>query len=280
MRNLDLMSTNDLVDLFLKEEISSLQNLKKQKKNIAKAINLIRKKIKNKGRIFYIGSGTSGRLGVLDATECKPTFSTNLFKAIIAGGKNAIFQAKEGIEDNTKQGVKDLKKSKITKNDLVIGISASGETPYTVSVLKYAKKLRIQTISITSNPYSTLSKIARISISPEIKEEIISGSTRLKSGTIQKIILNMLSSISMIKNGKVYGNLMTDVEPKNKKLINRAIGIISSICKVPLNKARSLFLKSKKNLKAAVVMHFKGCSLKSAMSMLEKKDFNLRKIVR
>ena len=278
-QNLDLMSTNELVDLFLNKELNSIRELKKQKNNIAKAINLIKQQLQKEGRVFYIGSGTSGRLGILDASECKPTFSTNSFRGIIAGGKGAITQAKEGIEDNTKQAIKDLKKNKITKNDVMVGISASGETPYTLSAIKYAKKLIAKTISITSNPKSTLSKISHISISPEIKEEIISGSTRLSSGTIQKIILNMLSSISMIKTGKVYENLMIDVEPTNKKLIKRAIGIISSICKVPLNKAKSLFLKSKKNTKAAIVMHYRGCDLEAAKKLLVKTNFDLRKII-
>lgn len=278
-QNLDLMSTNELVDLFLREELNAIKQLKKQKSKISKAVDLIRKKIQNKGKVFYIGAGTSGRLGILDATECKPTFSTNSFKGIIAGGIGAITQAKEGAEDNIKQAIKDLKKNNITKNDVVVGISASGETLYTILAVKHAKKLRAQTIAITSNPKSTLSKIAHISISPEIKEEIISGSTRLKSGTIQKIILNMLSSISMIKSRKVYKNFMIDVEPTNKKLISRAIGIISTLCKVSLNKAKSLFLKSKKNPKAAIVMHYKGCNLEIAKRLLVKSNFNLRKII-
>ena len=218
-------------------------------------------------------------MAVLDAAECKPTFSTDSFHAIIAGDKNAVFKAKEGAEDNLKQAIKDLKKINLTKNDVVIGISASGETPYTVSGIRFAKKSKVLTIGITSNPNSTLSKIATHKISLNIKEEIVSGSSRLKSGTAQKIILNMISSISMIKNRKVYKNLMIDVQPTNKKLVNRAIRIISTVCKVPLNKAKSLLQKAKKNTKAAIVIYHKDCSLKKAKEILKKANFNLRKII-
>ena len=280
-KQLDLMTVKNLVDLFLKEEQETINVLKKQKNNITKAINKINKRLhtSSKSRIFYIGAGTSGRFGVLDASETRPTFSTNIFHAIIAGGKNAIFHAQEGAEDNKKQAIKDLKKFNLTKDDIVICISASGETPYTVSALKFAKKAKALTVGITSNPKSTLSQLVYISISPEIKEEIISGSSRLKSGTAQKIILNMISSISMIKQGKVYDNLMIDVQPTNKKLIKRAIGIISMVCKVPLNKAKSLFTKAKKNTKAAIVIHFKKCNLNKAIELLRKKNFNLRKVI-
>lgn len=278
-KNLDLLSTKELVNLFLSEEEKTITQLKKQKSNILKAINLIRKQIQQNGRVIYIGSGTSGRLGILDAVECKPTFTTNLFRGIIAGGKSAIFQAKEGAEDNKKQAIKDLKKIKISKHDVLIGISASGETPYTVSAIQYAKKSKATTIAITSNPKSTLSKTAHQTISPEINEEIISGSSRLRSGTAQKIILNMLSSITMIKSQRVYGNLMIDVNPTNKKLIQRAISIISVICKVSLRKAKVLFTKAKRNTKAAIVMHFKNFDFKRAKSLLKKSNFNLRKII-
>lgn len=278
-RNLDLMKTEALVELFITEEQSTIAEIKKQKLNIVKAINKISQQIKTGGRVIYIGAGTSGRLGILDASECKPTFSTDIFKAIIAGGNNAIFQAKEDSEDNIKNAIKDLNKIKLSKNDVVIGIAASGETPYTLLAIQYAKKKKVTTIGITSNPNSTLAKIANYKITPDIKSEIIAGSSRLKSGTSQKIILNMISSISMIHNGKVYENLMVDVQPKNKKLVKRAIGIISHICKLPLNKASDLFYKANKDTKAAIVMHHKDCDLNKAKVLLKKSNYNLRKII-
>ena len=278
-KKLDLLSTKTLVELFLEEEQKAITSLQKQKSNITKAVNIIIKKYQKGGKIIYIGAGTSGRLGILDAVECKPTFSTNSFYGIIAGGQGAFFKAIEGLEDNTKNAIKDLKKIKLTKDDVVVGISASGETPYTISAVMFAKKLKALTISITSNPKSTLSKIVTCSISTPVGEEIISGSSRLKSGTLQKVILNMLSSISMIKSGKVYENLMIDVKPTNKKLVKRAIRIISIICKVPLNKAKLLFKRAKKNVKAAIVMHFKNCSHEKAISILKNADFNLRKVI-
>lgn len=274
------MSTKELVDLFLKEEQKAINSLKKERNNIAKVIRQVIKRIKKGGRVIYIGSGTSGRLGILDAVECKPTFGTNLFLGIIAGGKGAIFQAKEGVEDNKKAATRDLKKVGVGKNDVVVGISASGTTPYTVSAVSYAKKCGALTVGISSSPNSLLSRIAHFSISPKIEDEIIQGSSRLKSGTAQKIILNMFSSISMIKCGRVYKNLMIDVEPTNKKLIERAIRIITIICKLPLNKAKELFYKAKKNTKAAIVMHFKKCDFKRAKRLLKKSNFNLRRIIR
>lgn len=279
IQNLDLMTIKSLVDLFIRKEQKTIHLLKKQRLNITKAINIITKKLQKGGRVIYIGAGTSGRLGVLDAVECKPTFSTKSFLGIIAGGKSAIFNSQEGTEDNSKQAIKDLKKLNISKDDVVIGITASGETPYTISAVKYAKKNKVVTIAITSNPKSTLSKIANYKISPDIPQEIISGSTRLSSGTAQKIILNMLSSISMIKNGKVFNNLMIDVEPINKKLIKRALESISTVCKIPLNKAKALFKKANKNTKTSIVMHIKKCNLKTAKHLLKKSNYNLRKII-
>lgn len=280
LRQLDLMTTSELVSLFICEEEKAIKLLKKQKSKIIKVINSIRKHIQRDSRIIYIGAGTSGRIGVLDASECKPTFGTNLFLSLIAGGKSAVFSAKEGREDDTKQAVKDLQEINLNKKDIVVGLSASGETPYTVSGIKYAKKHKALTVGITSSPDSTLSKITNCSISPDIKDEIILGSSRLKSGTVQKIILNMISSIVMIKAHKVFNNLMIDVQPSNEKLIKRATGIISNICKVSLNKAKKLFLRAKKNTKAAIIMHFKKCNLQSAKVLLEKTGYNLRKIIR
>ena len=278
-KNLDLMNTKSLVELFIQEEQNTISLIKKQKSNIIKVINKILQKIKKGGKVIYIGAGTSGRLGILDASECKPTFSTNIFQAVIAGGRDALFNAKEDSEDNVKNAIKDLKKIKVTQNDVIVGITASGETPYTLSAIKFAKKRKILTLGITSNPNSSLAKITDYKITPEIKSEIISGSSRLQSGTAQKIILNMISSITMIQSGKVYRDLMIAVQPKNKKLIKRAVGIISHICKLPLNKAKALFFKAKKDTKAAIVMHYKKCDLFKAKVLLKKSNFNLRKII-
>lgn len=278
--DLDLMTTRNLVDLFLKKEIKAISSIKKEKKKITQTINAILKKLSKDGRVIYVGAGTSGRLGVLDAVECKPTFSTNSFLGIIAGGKNALFKAIEGAEDGKTSAIKDLNKLKIKKDDVIIGISASGETPYTISVLRHAKKKKALTVAVSSNQKSHLAKVAAYKICPKIDNELITGSTRLSSATVQKIILNMISSIAMIKSGKVYGNLMIDVEPKNKKLINRAIRIISIICKVSLNKASGLFQKAKGNTKAAIVMYKKNYDLEKAISLLKSKGFNLRKIIK
>lgn len=273
------MKTKELVETFLKKETETINSLKREKNSLIKSITEISKRVNKKGRVIYVGAGTSGRLGVLDAVECKPTFSTDLFLGVIAGGKNAVFEAKEGAEDDVTLGIKDIKKIKLNKNDVVIGISASGETPYTVSAIKHAKKMGVLTVGIASNPKSTLVKISKCKIAPVIKKEIIQGSSRLSSGTAQKIILNMISSISMINAGKVYGDLMIDVQPTNKKLVKRAVNIIATICKISFEDALNLFKKSNKNTRAAIVMYYKKCDLAVAKKLLSKPNFNLKKII-
>ncbi len=268
--DLESKEINDLVNLFILKEQNTINEIKKEKGKISKVINEILKKFKNKTRVIYIGAGTSGRLGVLDAVECRPTFNTDIFMGLIAGGKNAIYKAKEGSEDNEKLSIQDLKKIKLSKNDVLVGIAASGETPYTLSGIKYGNKIGALTVGISSNPKSSLAKFSKLNISPDIKYEIISGSSRLSSGTAQKIILNMISSISMIKSGKVYKNLMIDVLPTNKKLVKRAISIISSICNIPFNKAELLFKKSNGNTRIAIIMYYKKCSLTKAKQLLSR----------
>lgn len=277
--NLDLYEINDLVNLFIEKEEKTIKEIKKQRSNISNVIKTVKKHLDNSGRVIYIGAGTSGRLGILDAVESKPTFSTSSFKAIIAGGNNAFIKSKEGAEDNIKQAIKDLKKIRISKKDVLIGVAASGETPYTLSAIKYANKIGVETISITSKTKSSLAKIAKQSINVDLGEELISGSSRLSSGTAQKIILNMVSSISMIKSGKVYGNLMIDVQPTNQKLIKRAVNIISKVCKISEKDALHLFRTSGKNTKIAVVMNKLKCSKATAKRILKNNKSDLRKVI-
>ncbi len=273
------MKTKELVEQFLKKEEETIKSLRKEKNNLIETINEISKRVNKNGRVVYIGAGTSGRLGILDAVECKPTFNTDLFLGVIAGGKKAIFKSKEGAEDDEKLGISDIKKIKLKKNDVAVGISASGETPYTVSAIKYANKIGILTVGIASNPKSTLVKISKCKIAPLIEREIIQGSSRLSSGTVQKIILNMISSISMINAGKVYGDLMIDVQPTNKKLVKRAVNIIAIICKIPFDKALILFKQSNRNARVAIIMHYKKCDLNTAKKLLSKPNFNLTSVI-
>ena len=276
---LDLLQTKELVELFLSEEEKNIQAIKKEKQKITKAISEIKKKIDLGGRVIYIGAGTSGRLGLLDAVECKPTFSTNIFIGVIAGGKNAFIQAKEGAEDDVKAPIADLKKIKLSSKDVLVGIAASGETPYTLSAIKYAKKLKALTVGISSSKNSTLANLVKFDISPNTGNEIIQGSSRLKSGTAQKIILNMISSISMIQSGKVYDNLMVDVQPTNKKLVKRAINIVAKVCKIPFKEAKNLFYKANKKPTIAIIMNQKKCS-KSQAEKLLKSSQNLREAIK
>lgn len=207
--------------------------------------NQVLKKIKNGGRLFYIGSGTSGRLGIVDASECPPTFGVknNMVIGIIAGGDKAIRNAIEGAEDNFEAGWNALKKHNLNKKDFVIGISASGTTPYVVGAIQKCHQNKITTGCITSNKNSPLALESHYPVEVIVGPEFITGSSRMKSGTAQKMILNMLSSCVMIKLNKIKGNKMVDMQLKNKKLVERGAGIIKSELKIPYNKAKELLLK-------------------------------------
>ncbi|MDF5377181.1 N-acetylmuramic acid 6-phosphate etherase, partial [Vibrio parahaemolyticus] len=195
---------------------------------IAEAVDKITEAFKVGGRLFYIGAGTSGRLGVLDASECPPTFGTDpeMVVGIIAGGKEAMFRAKEGAEDDPTLGEQDLKENTLTQRDVVVGIAASGRTPYVIGGLEYANELGATTVALSCNPDSPIADIADIAISPVVGPEALTGSTRLKSGTAQKLVLNMLTTASMIRLGKSYQNLMVDVKATNAKLVARAARIV------------------------------------------------------
>ena len=213
------------------------------------------------GRIIYIGAGTSGRLGVLDAAECVPTFNTSPDEVIgiIAGGQQAMTTAIEGAEDDSKQGAKDLKEIHLNHKDIVIGISASGCTPYVKGALHYANQVDADTVALSCNTQSEISKYANHILEINVGPEVLTGSTRLKSGTAQKLILNMISTMTMIGVGKVYDNLMVDLRPTNQKLISRSIRIIQDICDLDEQDALKLYETADHHIKTAVVMHL--CSI-------------------
>jgi N-acetylmuramic acid 6-phosphate etherase len=239
--------------------------------SVAKAVELIVAAIKSGGRLIYTGAGTSGRLGVLDASECPPTFNTHpdLVKGIIAGGEIALRNSVEGIEDNEEQGLEDLKKEDLNKNDVVVGIAASGQTPYVIGGLKYAQTIGAKTISLACNPASMIGQYADVVIEVIVGPEILSGSTRLKSGTAQKMVLNMLSTASMIQLGKIYNNLMVDLQASNHKLKTRAIRIISLLAVLDENQAVALLEKSYWNVKEALVMSKANVDRRTAQDYLE-----------
>ena len=252
--NVDRMTTAEMLDCIQKENENAVLSVGKVLGEIEIACDVIAEKLSQGGRLIYIGAGTSGRLGVLDAAECPPTFGVpkDMVVGIIAGGEKCMFQAAEAAEDNYESGVKDLKDRHLTKNDVVVGISAAGNAQYIVGALDYANVLGCETIGITSNEDTLITKCAKILILADTGAEVITGSTRMKAGTAQKIILNMLSTVAMIKLGHVYENMMINLRPTNDKLRQRMVRIVTEIIGVNEEEARDLLERSNWNIRAAV----------------------------
>lgn len=238
---------------------------------IAEAIDGIVERMQKGGRLIYIGAGTSGRLGILDASECPPTYgvSEELVQGLIAGGQEAIFRAKEGAEDSKELAVLDLKDKHLNENDTVVGIAASGRTPYVIGGLEYANEIGALTISVTCNADSQVAKEAKIAISPVVGAEVVTGSTRLKSGTAQKLVLNMLSTGSMIKMGKVYGNLMVDVKATNEKLVERSKKIVCESTGVSFKEAETILNETGFDVKLSIFMILSNLEKEEAKVILE-----------
>lgn len=280
-KQIDLLPINEILKIILNENKRVFEAVKKESKNIAAAINLIVSVLKQNHRVFYVGAGTSGRLGILDASEIPPTFGAkNKFIGIIAGGDKALKKAIEFSEDQKQEVIKNLRAFKFNKKDILIGITASGTTPYTINAIKYAKKIKAKVIAITSSPNFKYKYFCNIIINPLTGPEIIAGSTRLKAGTAAKMILNMLSTVSMIKLGKTYGHLMTDLSISNKKLEERALEILQSILKTTKKEAKSLLKQSKNKIKVAVVMKKMRISRTKANKILKKYDGKIRELLR
>jgi N-acetylmuramic acid 6-phosphate etherase len=240
--------------------------------NVARAVDGIVERLRAGGRLFYVGTGTSGRLGVLDAAECPPTFGVapELVQAIIAGGYEACHRAVEASEDDAQAGARDLEQRGFTKADAVVGIAASGRTPYTVGAVEYARQLGALTIAITCAPGSPITKAAEIAIVPVVGPEVIAGSTRLKAGTAQKLVLNMLSTATLTRLGYVTGNRMTNVQTRNAKLRERALRILQAEAGIGEERARELLASAAGDLPVALVMSKTGCSLAEAEYALER----------
>ncbi len=237
---------------------------------VERAIEGIVSRLKSGGRLFYIGTGTSGRLGVLDAAECPPTFgvSPDLVQAVIAGGHEACYRAVEASEDDREAGAHDLKNRGFTKADALVGIAASGRTPYTVGAVSYARELGAFTVAVTCVPHSPITKAAEVNIVPVVGPEVVAGSTRLKAGTAQKMVLNMLSTASMVKLGYVTGNRMTNVQTRNEKLRARAVRIITAETGLEQDAAVKALEAADNDLRVALVMIKSGCGFESARDAL------------
>ncbi len=279
--NIDRLSTVQIVQLINTEDKLVAPSVGREYKKIAAAIDMIVEHFKRNGRLFYVGAGTSGRLGVLDASECPPTFGVTpkLVQGIIAGGKRALVKAIEGAEDKTSDGAAIIKKNKISKKDVVVGIAACGLTPFVRAALKEAGKKDAGTIFVTCSPEAVKDIPAQIIINPVVGPEVITGSTRMKAGTATKLVLNTLTTAAMIKMGKVYGNLMVDLTATNNKLRDRSMRIVSEMTGLPKKKAAGLLKKANEKVKTAIVMHYRKVNLKQAENILDKCGQSLRKAV-
>jgi len=276
--NIDSLDTIDILKIINQEDSVIHAQIKNDLSNIERTISVIIDCLKNNGKLIYIGCGTSGRLGVLDAAECPPTFSTSdEVQAFIAGGYDALHKSVESAEDSASEAL-NLLNNKINKNDFVLGISASGGASFVEAGLKHAKKIGATTGLLTSNNIPDNIYVDYL-ISVIVGPEVISGSTRMKAGTATKMILNMISTTTMIKLNKTYGNIMVDLKISNKKLLDRAIRIISEITSISYNEATEILKKSKNNVKAAIVMHIKNVTLDKALDLLKINNGNLRKII-
>lgn len=279
---IDKSSVYEMVRLMNEEDKKVAFAVEKELDKIAKASEVIYEQLRQGGRLIYIGCGTSGRLGVLDAVECPPTFGTDpeMIQALIAGGTGAVFRAKEGAEDDRTEGVRDLEKIAFSKKDVLVGIAASGRTPYVLGAMEYAKNIGAPVIAVTCCPGSAVDRMADIGIAPKPGPEVITGSTRLKSGTAEKMVLNMLSTTVMIQMGKVYGNLMVDVKASNEKLLERAVRIVKTTTKVSDEKARSVLEKCDYSAKVAIVMIEMDVEEQKARQLLWESNGRIQEILK
>ena len=280
-RFIDKLATSEIVALINAEDAKVAAAVRIALPQVSHAVEAIVRALSAGGRLYYIGAGTSGRLGVLDAVECVPTFSVppDLVQGIIAGGETALTQAVEGAEDDPAQARHDLQQRGVSAADVVCGIAASGRTPYVIGALHYARELGAATIAVSCNPDSPIGALAAVSISVDLGPEIISGSTRMKAGSAQKMILNMLSTAAMIRIGKVYGHLMVDVKVTNRKLAERAVRLVRQITGVDTARAQWLLAQSDNEVKTAIVMQTKEVDAESARQLLEQAGGRLRALI-
>lgn len=278
-KKLDQMTSLEIIKVMNEEDKKVAYAVEDCLEIIGKLIDEITKSFANGGRLIYVGSGTSGRLGVLDASECPPTFGTdpNKVVALISGGNEAIYEAKEGIEDDKDQAILDLKNINLCQEDILVGIAASGRTPYVISAIEYAKSLGVVTGSIACNENSEISKISDYPIEAVVGPEVLTGSTRLKAATAQKMILNMLTTASMVRSGKAYENFMVDVKASNNKLKKRAKKIVKEITQTSDEIASEYLQKTEGNVKEAICMIKLNCSRETARAKLESTNGFLRK---
>lgn len=278
--NIDIVGTHDILTMINNEDMKVALAVKKSIPQIAKGVDIIVRNFLQGGRLFYVGAGTSGRLGVLDASECPPTFNVapDMVQGVIAGGIRALKEAVEGAEDSEEMALQDFEDCDICDTDTIVGISASGNPRYVIKFLQVAKLRKCKTIVVTSNPQARMKEYADCFICVETGAEAISGSTRMKAGTAQKMVLNMLSTASMVKIGKTYHNLMIDVTPTNEKLKRRAVTIVTEICGCKEATARNVLEANGYKTKHAVLYILYGLDYEEADKLLKQHHGVLRRI--
>jgi N-acetylmuramic acid 6-phosphate etherase len=278
---IDKLPADEVIELMINEDRKMLAAVQREKARIAMGADLIATALRKGGRIVFVGAGTSGRLGVLESAEMPPTFSTDplIVQAIMAGGKNAILRAKEGVEDNYEEGARSITRMAPTKKDVVIGVSASGMTQFVRGALTRARKARARIIFVTCDPGTELQTFVDLTIAPAVGPEIIAGSTRLKAGTATKLVLNMLTTTAMIRIGKTYGNLMVDVQTGSEKLKDRARRIVNIVTGLEYDEADRLLKKAHWNVKAAIVMQKTGQTYPKALSRLRRAHDSMREAI-
>ncbi|MEX2271318.1 MAG: N-acetylmuramic acid 6-phosphate etherase [Vicinamibacterales bacterium] len=275
---IDKTSPAEIVDLMVSEDRKVVAAVQKERERIAHGVEIITSAVRKGGRIVLVGAGTSGRLGVVEAAEMPPTFGTSpaMVQAIMAGGQSAVFKAREGVEDNYEEGSRAISRLRVTKKDVIIGVSASGMTPFVRGALTRARKASARIIFVTCWPGSELQTFVDLIIAPAVGPEVIAGSTRLKAGTATKMVLNMLTTISMIKVGKTYGNLMVDVKTGSEKLKDRARRIVGIVTGLDYDEAGELLKKARWDVKTAIVMQKTGTTYTAAQKKLKKADDSVR----
>lgn len=277
--NLDRMNALEIIRLMNREDEKVARAVRREIPTIARVVDAVVARMKTDGRLLYVGAGTSGRIGILDASECPPTFgaSPNLVRGVIAGGRKAIMKSIEGAEDRSADGACDLRKLRLTKKDSVVGIAASGTTPYVLGALRYAKRRGALTISLTANSRSAVARAAQITVTPEVGPEILAGSTRLKAGTSQKMVLNMLSTAVMVRLGHAYDNLMIDMGEANEKLRERAQWILQEASGKSVSAVTRALRQTGHDLRLSLILLKRGVSAAHARRLLKQSGGNLRK---
>ena len=279
--NIDTKSTKEILSIINEEDKKVAYLIEEELDDIAKVVDAVVDAFNNGGRLIYVGAGTSGRMGLIDAVECRPTYSVpdSMVMGIIAGGKKAFVRAKEGAEDSTDEAVNDLKNIQLSNKDIVIGIAASGRTPYVIGAIEYANMIGANSVAIATVKNSKIGMISKLKIEVNTGAEVVSGSTRMKAGTAQKLICNMISTASMIRIGKVYNNLMVDVAATNQKLIKRAVGIVQEITGASEELCLSKMNKYKSVKKAVISILLEIDDEDKIEELLNKNNNNLRNII-